>query len=174
MNNTMLSYSGKVNLKFKIKDKVVSLCIHNAGTKNLFKSLANYLAGNSLLDNDTILIPCCVDIKKGGSPSFSDDDFETILKNEASIPITRVAINTSQNSDSFPVSYEFTITYNSLSEPFNDNYTYFICLCDKNKETLAYLSLEASEYSLFTEGVQIIATWELTIDNAVENTSTTE
>jgi len=43
---TSFGYKGMVNLKLKIKDKVINISQHNTGTNYLFKSIYKFLTGN--------------------------------------------------------------------------------------------------------------------------------
>ena len=115
-NNSMLSYLGKINIKFKVKDKLISIDTHNTGCSALFLSLANYLAGNiinsgELSDSRLALIPSTLDIRIGEDENI--DNSTSFLKEEASIPITRVDISgTNSNFNHTSVLYEATISYN--------------------------------------------------------------
>lgn len=170
-NNSMLSYSGKVNIKFNIGNKIISIDSHNTGTEDLFISLANYLAGNTIKDSNLYLIPSVIDIRYSSSEGTISSS-ETFLKQEYSIPITRVDIsNTNSNNTSHTsVLYETTITYNYLRDSYNANNKYYICLYsnldkDGNRKRLAYLDFSGDYIELIQPGTQAILTWTLEINN---------
>lgn len=173
-NNSMLSYSGKVNIKFNIGNKIISIDSHNTGTEDLFISLANYLVGNTIKNSNLCLIPSVIDIRYS-SQEGSINDSETFLRQEYSIPITRVDIGkTNDDTPHTSVLYEATITYNYLRDSYNANNKYYICLYsnldkDGDRKRLAYLDFSGDYISLIQPGTQAILTWELEINNTSAN-----
>lgn len=170
-NNSMLSYSGKVNIKFNIGNKIISIDKHNTGTDDLFISLANYLAGNVNKNPSLGLIPSVIDIRYSNSKGTIGSS-ETFLKQEYSIPITRVDISNtnSNNTPHTSVLYEATITYNYLRDSYDASNKYYICLYsnldkDGNRKRLAYLDFSGDYIELIQPGTQAILTWTLEINN---------
>ena len=173
-NNSTLSYFGKINIKFKVNDRLIYINTHNTGCSALFSSLANYLAGNiinsgELGDSRLALIPSTLDIRIGENINNS----VSFLKEEASIPITRIDASKT-NSDHTSVLYEATISYNYLSRAYDSerdsDSNFFLCLYsneDRNntRQRLAYLDFNRSYMSLIQPGTQAILTWTLEISN---------
>lgn len=166
-NSSKLNYFGKVSLKIKIKDKLITFKSNNTGTENLFVSLANYLVGNVSVNSNLVSIPECIDLKFSSS-SGDYSSATTCLKVEASIPITRKDMDKT-NSGGVPhtsVLFEATVTSNALDIPQGNNNKYYICLCDKNKYTLAYLPFSNEYMNIIKQpGTQAIITWETEINN---------
>lgn len=161
MNNvTKVHYKGKVNVKLRIKDKVVSINNHNAGLKPLSLSFAKFITGNPITEND---IPVYLDLTKAHT---ENDPAVSML-------ITKVRLSgryfeLDSETDTYVAKFNAVISNSSLTETISRSDTSIfklvLCTAGTPQTPLATMDVSAETLSLITPGTQAIIEWTMMLD----------
>jgi len=153
--NTGLKYHGNVELKLKIKDKIINFKNHNEGKSDLFRVIAKALSGYSITNE----IPVMIDVRTSELLSSSILNKDIYLSGGAYFKDTdtnwKVRFNANISGDD--------INKNLLTESLT---TLYIILKSINAD-LASMEVDISYFNtIATGGMQALLEWTLYVDNA--------
>ena len=156
VNSIILPYKGSVNVKIKIKDKIISFENHNAGLPLLGKSFAKFITGNPITDED---IPYYLDIlKDGGAP-------------ENSILVNKLHLSGrywEYDNPNYVAKFTAVVSYSSLKSVINradtGEFKLYMYTAGAAPEALATMDITAEALSLITPGTQAIIEWSMMLD----------
>lgn len=156
VNSIILPYKGIVNVKIKIKDKIVSFENHNAGLPLLGKSFCKFITGNTTTEED---IPYYLDIlKDGGAP-------------ENSILVNKIHLSGrywEYNDPNYIAKFTAVVSYSSLKSVINRSdsgqFKLYMYSAGANPQALATMGITAESLSLITPGTQAIIEWSMMLD----------
>lgn len=161
-DNALLGYKGQVTVKTVRDGKVIKTkTIHNAGTKLLFKFLANCIIGN-YYDNERPLYVKLFNVSSGNVPAENNQStIDYIILNDNNKSVASA-------TNSWSAYLEFVVPkYSFVSSAYNT-----ICLySNKTKghldEYCAIITLDEPE--TISSDDNLIIGWELTIENVSTN-----
>ena len=175
-NLTNVSYVGQVNLKIKIKDKVITVGQHNKGLPALQRAFAKFITSNNITNED---VPQFMDLRY--SPSTGDEDFSashSLLLNK--LPVSgksfeegRYIYHDNVEESTYIAKLTAVLSSNSLTAKISSSddrkfRLYLLSGSDGivNGEVsgyfeLAYLNIDAEALSLIGPGSQAIIEWSL-------------
>lgn len=167
-NVTETWYSGNVNVKLKIKDRVFSFQSHNEGLPALFESFARIMSGNYRGDCD---IPKYIDVRKL-VPGTTDDFLSYLTINR--LPLTGASWKV-DNQGRFVANFTAVISSDMLyaAVPVDSTDVFMLYLVtdteDKTgKRDLARLEIPAEQLSRIAPGVNAIIEWSMRMTNPDE------
>lgn len=151
---TSFGYKGMVNLKLKIKDKVINISQHNTGTNYLFKSIYKFLTGNYEKPD----IPTYLDLREEVQNTW-------ISRLNTDIRLSAGNYTDSQASVNGIIRFDNIIGTSISSGTFR-----LYLMSDYNSQSvrqdLAYISISAEDLSKITAGINLIVEWVMTVTNA--------
>ena len=154
------SYSGKVTIKLKLKNKVIPIYTHNQGTTELFLLFAKLLSGTVITKNE---LPYYLDIQA------TDDSGKYIscLQNK----IIAVSSYKMKNS-TYVTTVEGTVYYQNISSNISTYSGHRLALLSRSNALLAYILIDYDTYlSRLSPGTQAVISWELSLDNQEDDSS---
>lgn len=166
MNNLQLNYFGKVEIKFKVGDKVFSINTHNASEEGLRKSFAKFISGNY---QGMIDIPSYLDIRDARGTS--------ILTQLIPLSATSYDKNITESGYDWYALVNAGIKYSYLLSPViegsGDYRIYLLGSYDATMNSgkggnseLASFDIDSSDLSKITPGTEGIIDWKLFITDA--------
>lgn len=145
-----LVYNGIVNIKLKIKDKVINISTHNAGEATLFQAISMALAG--------------YDIKQylPSSISFFEED---VQKLKQPVPIIGLAYSNdiSNESRKWYTVFNATIPYELFDSP-QPSANYTVKLFDASNNVLATIN-NVKLVDGFSKGEELVIEWKMYVNN---------
>lgn len=169
MSNNLLSftYQGKVDVKLRIKDKIIHLTQFNHGLPSLSMSFCKFVTGNSLTQED---YPCFLDLRKSATES---GEYSTVLLSKVPLSGKTWTFNSSENN--YVATFNAVISFNNLQSAIvrSDTNYYKLYLCSGMSSTqsgvyydLAYLDATAEALSYISPGTQAEIEWSMQLLNA--------
>lgn len=169
MNTMNLGYSGFVDVKIKIGNKVVNLSKHNAGTDNLFLLFAKMLTNNSFAATDTPQFLgldykgdstggewktfLAKQISLSGKEYYYSDEFSGWAAKFSAVIVHSNLIQTiTEDMDSSENSEFRLVLYSGISN-------------DQVQVDLAYLKVSAKDLARIVPGTQAIIEWSMMVKN---------
>lgn len=167
MNNTTnMNYIGNVTLKLKIKDKIITLKNHNAGSDYLMQSFAKFITGNYEGDRD---IPKYLDLRTSAN---NGSTWTTCLTQ--TLPITSAYFE-NDSEEGWVARFTTTIKYEILISPISEtssNMYRLYLYSGKDDSTpaelyhdLAYMSVSAQDLAVISPGTVGIVEWSMKLQN---------
>ena len=154
------TYSGKVTINLKLKDKTIPIYTHNQGTTELFLLFAKLLSGTVISKNE---LPYYLDIQA------VDDSgkYITCLHNKL------IAVNSyKMKNNTYVTTVEGTVYYQNIDENIGAYSGHRLALLSRNETLLAYIFVDYDTYlSRLSPGTQAVINWELSMDNQEDESS---
>lgn len=154
---TPMEYIGKVNLKFKIGNKVVDFTKNNKGLPALFRIISKALAGfNTMMDK-----PSYIDLRY--IEFEGSTEWESCLSKNQSI----TQLSYTVENGSWVTKAMATIPYSAISVPSIeslDAYAFRVYLLSESEE-LAYIDINKESIMEITPGTQALVEWVLRVSN---------
>lgn len=154
-----MRYSGSVEVKLRIGNKVVTKQLHNQGTMQLKRAFAMFMCGGKTTTQALNYLPSKLDLR------YSTDNWETedtFLKRIVPVTSPFYAKDTSSTEPTWYVEYTAVIPYAQLIEGIKAQYSYRIYLmCEKiepddESNDLAFIDLDTNDLLSVGAGVSII------------------
>lgn len=164
--NTSLTYTGRVDIKLKIRNKIIGMEKHNEGDEWLFKAFAKFVTGNSNTEGD---IPKYLDIRESNAGGWV-----SILTTP--VELTRRYFDNDSNYGWTGILHG-SIAYENLLSTIPDTSTgnyriYLISGYDTDPgqvgqyHDLAHTDISAVALSNIAPGVQLLVDWNMSISNS--------
>ena len=182
-NLTSLFYVGNVNLKLKIKDKIIDISNHNTGLPALQRSFCSFLTGNIITNED---VPEFIDLRYSVHGLNDFKPTQTMLLNK--LPLTgksweegKYIYQNNQEESTYIAKLTAVLSSNSLIRKISnteENDFRFYLVSGSNGVVnnqvsgyfdLAYLNVSAEQLSLIGPGTQAIIEWSLQLLTGVTN-----
>lgn len=177
MNETSLGYKGIVQIKLRIKDKIVDLTIKNNGTDYFKKAFCKFLTGNYGGSSD---IPQMLDLRRKVEEA-SVEKWTTCLNQEIILSGKTYLLTTDSSlgiNNNWVARFNAAIPYSALLDPISDDdtgeYRFYLYGSFDNKDVeeryhdLAYIDIDAQSLSNITEGTQALLEWSMQLLNVDE------
>ena len=177
MNKTDLGYKGIVQIKLKIKDKIINLTTKNNGTDYFKKAFCKFLTGNYGGNPD---IPQMLDLRKKIEDS-SVVKWVTCLNQEIILSGKSYLLTTDSNlgiDDNWVARFTAAVPFDALLEPISDTdtseYRFYLYGSfdskdiDERYHDLAYINIDAESLSNITQGTQALLEWSMQLLNVDE------
>lgn len=156
---TKLIYKGNVKIKLKIKDKIITIDNHNAGTEWLNRTFCKLITGNGYKNGD---IPQFLDLRK------EQEQYNWVSCLNQLIPLS--GKNYQKDNDNWVAIFIGAINHDYLEDKINTEAAYRLFLMtdsDDNgvKHDLAYMEVSGADLSKIVPGTQGIVEWYMQIQS---------
>lgn len=168
MNLTHAWYSGSVDIRLKIGDRVFSYNSHNEGLPGLFESFARIMSGNYRGDCD---IPKYIDIRKL-VPGSQNTYLSYLTINR--LPLTGSSWSVNNNGEfvaNFTAIVSSDMLYSQVPATSTDTFKLYLITDNEDKtgkRDLARLDIPTEQLSRIVPGVNAIIEWSMKLTNPTE------